>query len=53
MKNCNVTVRDVEIAEAIWGLDVGTLKGKLTRQMMPIVEDNEISLPSKLMHFLT
>ena len=32
MRNCSVTTEDVDIAERIFDVDVGTLKGKTTRK---------------------
>ena len=32
IKNCPVTIEDVNIAEKIFGADIGTMKGKTTRK---------------------
>ena len=40
IKNCPVTIEDVNIAEKIYGPDIGMLKGKITRQKpVPVVTD--------------
>jgi hypothetical protein len=46
--NCPVTTEDVDIAEAIFGPDVGTIKGKKTRPKPPQVRDNIVEVPKEL-----
>ena len=31
IKNCDVTVRDIDVTQGIWGKDIYALKGKNTR----------------------
>ena len=35
IKNCPVAIRDVDIAEDVWGKDIAYLKNKTTRQQTP------------------
>ena len=46
--NNPVTTEDVNIAEAIYGHDLGTLKGKTVRTTPKSVRDNSIEIPQKL-----
>ena len=48
MRNCPVTSKDADIAEKIFGKDVGTLKGKTTRPKPPIVKRTIIQLPAEI-----
>ena len=48
IKNCPVTLRDVEIAEDIYGPDIGTLKGRSTRKRPPVVTDDQVDIPNEL-----
>ena len=48
IRNCPVTVEDVNIAEKIYGPDVGSLKGKTTRQKPKPVTRDIISIPKAL-----
>jgi len=48
IKNCPVTVEDVNIAEKFFGPDIGTLKGKSTRPNPPVVRDDLIEIPKEL-----
>ena len=48
-KNCPVTVADVDVAERIFGPDLGTLKGKSTRRApLPVVDDN-VAIPPEIL----
>ena len=33
--NCPITVQDIKNADFVWGPDLGSLKGKITRQPSP------------------
>ena len=48
IQNCPVTVDDVNIAEQIYGGDIGTLKGKNTRRKPTKVRDDYIEIPPEL-----
>ena len=48
IKNCPVTVEDVNIAEKIFGPDIGALKGKSTRRRPTPVRDDYIEIPPEL-----
>ena len=48
IKNFPATVKDVEIAEDIYGLDIATLKGCTTRKQPPIVIDDQVDIPDEL-----
>lgn len=48
IKNCPVTVDDVDVAEKIFGPAMSTLKGKSIRQApRPVIRD-EIELPDEI-----
>ena len=49
MRNCPVTTKDVDIAEKIFGKDVGTLKGKTTRPKPPIVKTDILEIPQEIL----
>jgi hypothetical protein len=46
--NNPVTIEDIEIAKQIFGSDIGSLKGKTTRQKPIPVVDNYIAIPEEL-----
>jgi hypothetical protein len=48
IKNCPVTTEDVNIAEKIFGKDMSSLKGKSTRRRPPVVREDIIEIPSKM-----
>jgi hypothetical protein len=48
IKNCPVTVEDINIAEKIYGMDIAVLKGKTTRRNPPRVKDDLIEIPMEL-----
>ena len=48
IKNCPVTTEDINIAEKIFGPDVGALKGKSTRRRPTPVRDDRVEIPPEL-----
>jgi hypothetical protein len=48
IQNCPITTEDVKIAEAIFGPDIGTIKGKKTRPKPPQVRPNIVEIPKEL-----
>ena len=48
IKNCPVTVEDVNIAERIFGPDVAAIKGRATRPKPPIVHEEQVEIPQEL-----
>jgi hypothetical protein len=49
IKNCPVTSADVNIAERIFGGDIGALKGKSTRNRPEPVKDDLVDIPPELL----
>ena len=49
IKNCPVTTEDVNIAEKIFGGDIGTLKGKSTRRRPTPVREDLVEIPPELL----
>ncbi len=48
IKNCPVTVEDVNMADQIFGPDMSSLKGKSTRQKPRPVRKDLIEIPKEL-----
>ena len=48
IKNCPVTIKDIEVAEDIWGKDISYIKGKTTRSCPNPVKDDFINIPLEL-----
>ena len=46
--NCQVTIKDVDVAEKVYGPDVGLIKGKTTQKQPGRVFDNNIAIPKEL-----
>ena len=44
VKNCPVTINDINIAENVYGPDIATLKGKSTRRRPPVVQQDNCLL---------
>src|SRR5210317_1945373 len=45
IKNCPITVEDINIVEQIYGPDIATMKGKTTKQKVGTVKQDEIKIP--------
>ena len=53
IKNCPVTIKHVDVAAKIYGIDVSTLKGKSTRKRPPKVLSDTVDVPKELYNFRT
>ena len=49
IKNCPITLDDINRAEHIFGKDIGTLKGKSTRPKNPIVKKDLVEVPPEIL----
>ena len=49
IKNCPVTVDDINTAEKIYGPNIGTLKGKSVRRRPPVVRQDNIEIPEEIL----
>ena len=50
IKNCPVTIKDVEIAEDIFGPNISALKGRSTRERPPVITSNQMEVPRELVY---
>ena len=49
IKNCLVTMEDIEVCEKIFGLDIYTLKGKTIRLKLKAVVNDYVKIPKDLL----
>jgi hypothetical protein len=49
IKNCPVTLEDIDIATNIWGKDIAALKGKTTSTKSTPVAGNPLKVPKELL----
>ena len=50
IRNCPVTVQDVDVAFKIWGKNIPALKGKTTREKPNVVARDLVKVPTKLLN---
>ena len=50
IKDCPVTVPDVDVATKIWGKNIDSLKGKTTRSKPNVVARDLVKVPTKLLN---
>jgi hypothetical protein len=50
IKNCPVTVEDVDVAHTIWGKNIAALKGKTTRSKPDPVARDFVKVPAELLN---
>ena len=48
IRNCPVTIEDIDLAEKIFGPDVAYIKGKTTRSKPKIVKSDQIEIPPEM-----
>ena len=48
IKNCEVSVRNIDTAQEIWGKDISTLKGKTVRGKPTLVASDSIKIPKDI-----
>ena len=48
IKNCPVTLEDVEIAEDIFGPDILALRGRSTQRKPPVVVNDQMEIPPEM-----
>ena len=50
IKNCPVTVKDIKVAEKIFGKDISSIKGKTIKRTPKSVTDDIIDIPKQLLN---
>ena len=48
IKNCDTTIRNIDVAQEIWGKDIDSLKGNTTRSKPNVVSEDRIKIPREL-----
>jgi hypothetical protein len=48
IKDCPVTVKDMETAIKVWGPSIAMLKGKMVRTTPPVVRQDVIKIPKEI-----
>ena len=49
IKNCPVTVQDVDVSQKFWGKDIAALKGKTTQRKSNVVAMYQVKIPVDIM----
>jgi hypothetical protein len=50
VKDCPVTVADIDVATAIWGIDIASLKGKTPRsKLTPVASEDFVKIPESIL----
>jgi hypothetical protein len=50
ISNCPVTVKDIDVAQAIWGNNIAVLKGKTTRSQPIHVAQDFVKVPTAILN---
>jgi hypothetical protein len=49
IKDCLVTIQDIDVATKIWGKNISALKGKTTRSKTHLVARDYVNVPKELL----
>ena len=49
IQNCPVTLKDIELAQLIWGKDIATLKGKTVQSKAPRIREITLRIPREFL----